>query len=72
MGKFIYGKHKDETSTCFVASALAASPKVKGFPHCQLCQVGVCLINVAGSPFRDEIIKCVAIVGDAPLDLHHA
>lgn len=58
-------------STCFVACALAARSKVECLPDCQLCQVGVCLINVAGSSFRDELIKCVAIVGDAALDLHH-
>ena len=63
---------KDEISTCFVASALAASAEVKGFSHCQLSQMGVCLINVAGSPFRDELVKGVTIVGDAPLDLHHS
>lgn len=58
-------------STCFVASALAASSKVERLADCQLCQVGVCLINVAGSSFRDELIKCVAVIGDAALDLHH-
>lgn len=57
-------------STCFVACALAASSKVECLPDCQLCQVGVCLIDVAGSSFRDEFIKRVAIIGDAALDLH--
>ena len=64
-------KQKDATCTCFVAGTLAASAKVKGFSHCQLSQVGVCLINVAGSPFRNELVKCVTIVGNAPLDLQH-
>lgn len=58
--------------TCFVACALATGSKVKGFSDCQLCQVSVCLINVAGSSFRDELVKCVAIVGDVSLDLQHA
>ena len=55
--------------TAFVTCALTASSKVKGFPDCQLCQVGVSLINVAGSPFWNEVIKGVTIVGDATLDL---
>lgn len=55
-----------------MTSALTTSAKVEGFSHGQLCQMGVCLINVARSSFRNELIKVVTIVGDAPLDLHHA
>ncbi len=55
--------------TSFVTGALAASSKVEGLPDCQLRQVSVCLVNVAGGPLRYELIKGVAIVGDATLDL---
>ena len=55
--------------TAFVACALAASCKVKGFPDGQLCQMGVGLIYVAGSSLRNELVKCVAIVRDVSLDL---
>lgn len=55
--------------TSFVACALAASCKVKGFSNCQLGKVGVSLIYVAGSSLRNELVKGVAVVGDVSLDL---
>ena len=55
--------------TSLVACALASCSKVEGLPDCQLCQVYVLLVNVAGGPFRNELIKGVAIVGDATLRL---
>ena len=55
--------------TSFMSCALAAGSKVKGLPDSQLCQVGVLLVNVAGSPFRNEFLEGVPIVGDVSFDL---
>ena len=56
--------------TCFVTSALATRSKVKGFPHCQLRQVGVCLIDVGCCSLRDELLEAVPIVGNLAMCLH--
>lgn len=56
--------------TCFVTCALTSSSKVEGFPHCQLRQMGVCLIDVCCSPLWDEVLEGVAIVGDGAMHLH--
>ena len=63
---------KSRDNTSFVTSALAARSKVKGFPDRQLRQVDVLLVNIAGGPFRNELIKGVAIVCDAALHLQEA
>jgi len=60
---------KSRDNTSFVTDALAACSKVKGFPDCQLFQVDVLLVNIAGGPLRNELIKGVAIVCDATLHL---
>lgn len=56
--------------TCFVTSALAASSKVKGFSHCELRQVAVCLVDVGSRPLRDELLETVPIVADLAMCLH--
>ena len=56
--------------TCFVASALASSSKVKGFPHCQLWQVRACLVDVGSRSLWDELLEAVPIVGDLAVCLH--
>ncbi len=63
---------KSRDNTSFVTSALAARSKVKGFPDRQLRQVDVLLVNIAGCPLRNELIKGVAIVCDAALHLQQA
>lgn len=63
-------KSKDHTS--FVTGALAACSKVECFPDGQLCQVNVLLVDIAGGPLRNELIKGVAIVRDATLHLQQA
>ena len=63
---------KSRNNTSFVTGALAACSKVKGLPDCQLRQVDVLLVNIAGSPLRNELIKGVAIVCDAALHLQQA
>ncbi len=63
---------KSRNNTSFVAGALAACSKVEGFPDRQLCQVNVLLVNIAGGPLRNELIKGVAIVCDAALHLQQA
>ena len=52
-----------------MTGALAACSKVKGFPDCQLRQVNVLLVDIAGGPLRNELIEGVAIVCDAALHL---
>lgn len=63
---------KSRNNTSFVTGALAACSKVKCFPDCQLSQVDVLLVNIAGCPLRNELIKGVAIVCDAALHLQQA
>lgn len=56
--------------TCSVASALAASSKVKGFSDCELRQVAVCLVDVGSRPLGNELLETVPIVGDLAVCLH--
>lgn len=56
--------------TCFVASALAASSKVKGLPHCQLRKMGVGLVDVCSRPLWDELTEAVPIVSDLAMHLY--
>lgn len=56
--------------TCFVASALTASSKIKGLPYCQLRKMGVCLIDVCSCPLWDKLAEGVSIVCDLAMHLH--